>query len=403
MAFQEFTGKEYLKIDIANNFGLDKENWDTRIVWFDQNESQLHALLKQAEEPALFYAGLVAWEKAQKGEPSGYPISLDATASGIQILAVLAGDRKAAELCNVVDTGRREDAYNVIYKDMNDKTGNTGRIDRKLTKKAIMTSFYGSTAQPKNVFGEGELLTLFYDTMVERAPGAWEINESMLAIWDPTKLENSWILPDNFHVKVKVMKEIGQTVHFLNEPYDVRYSVNAPIEGGRSLGANLVHSIDGMIVREMGRRCMYDPNRVKAVRRALKSDMFKKPGRTDRNQDKMVMLLWKHYVDSGFLSARILDYLDNENIIHTGTKEIEALLDSMPAKPFELLTVHDCFRCLPNYGNDLRRQYNEILALIAESELLGFTVSQIVGRNVTVNKIDPGLSKDVREAQYALS
>ena len=35
MAFQEFSGKDYLRIDIANSFGLDKEDWDVRLAWFD--------------------------------------------------------------------------------------------------------------------------------------------------------------------------------------------------------------------------------------------------------------------------------------------------------------------------------------------------------------------------------
>src|SRR6516225_5705906 len=111
---QTFTGQEYLKIDIANSFGYDKLSWDARIAWFDANESHLPALVAQAEEPALFYAGVKAWEKAKSGKPTGYPISLDATCSGIQILAALACDRKAAKICNVVDTGKREDAYTSI-------------------------------------------------------------------------------------------------------------------------------------------------------------------------------------------------------------------------------------------------------------------------------------------------
>ena len=187
MAFQTFTGREYLKIDIASSFGFDKQDWDDRIAWFDSNEHQLHALVAQAEEPALFYAGLIAWEKAKSGKPSGYPISLDATCSGIQILAALCCDRKAAEMCNVVDTGKREDAYVSIYQDMVTKLGDTAKIDRKLTKRAIMTAFYNSVAMPKSIFGEGELLSTFFTTLEEDAPGAWEITQTMLAIWDPTR------------------------------------------------------------------------------------------------------------------------------------------------------------------------------------------------------------------------
>src|SRR4249919_3339607 len=102
MSFQAFTGKDYLKIDIANNFGLDKEDWDIRLSWFQENEPNLDKMIKQAEEPALFYAGVQAWKRAKQGKPCGYPISLDATSSGIQFLACLTGDRKAAKLCNVV-------------------------------------------------------------------------------------------------------------------------------------------------------------------------------------------------------------------------------------------------------------------------------------------------------------
>ena len=100
---QTFTGREYLKIDIASNFGLEKKSWAERLAWFDQNESQLLKLLPQAEEPALYYAGVKAYEDVKAGKPTGYMISLDATSSGLQLLAALTGDRSAAQLCNVVD------------------------------------------------------------------------------------------------------------------------------------------------------------------------------------------------------------------------------------------------------------------------------------------------------------
>lgn len=405
MTFQAFTGCEYLKIDIAGSFGLDKKTWDERIAWFDENEAQLHALVPKAEEPALFYAGVKAWEACKAGKPSGYPISLDATCSGIQILAVLAGDRRAAEICNVVDTGARRDAYVSIYQDMTTTLGETAKIDRKLTKAAIMTAFYSSTAVPKRVFGEGELLEVFYKTVADNAPGAWEINQTMLAIWDKTALENSWILPDNFHVKIKVMSQTKEMVQFLNEPFEVTYYQNQPMEGGRSLGANMVHSIDGMVVREMQRRCNYNPAMIIDLLDKAEDHRVRGSGGRgrDRDADALVAKLWEHYLVTGFLSARILTYLDEFNLGMIDWDPVGDLISSLPATPFEIISIHDCFRCLPNYGNDLRRQYNLLLAKIAESDLLSSIISQICHRPILAGKLDPNLAQDIYEANYALS
>ena len=401
MAFQEFTGRQYLKIDIANNFGLDKEDWDVRLAWFDENESRLDTLVKQAEEPALFFAGITAWKKVCKGEPTGYPISLDACSSGIQLLACLTGDRKAAALCNVIDTGHREDAYTGLYQSMLNRIGEGAKISRKDTKQAIMTAFYSSTAVPKKVFGEGALLDIFYETMREECPGPWEVTETMLAIWDNTALMNEWVMPDNFHVKIKVMGNVTDYVQFLNEPFEVNYSVNQPIEGGRSLGANMIHSVDGMLVREITRRCDYDPEQITKIKRWVNECR----GGTSRSreEDKMVMRLADLHRESGFLSARVLQYVDPANMGHIEPGALLSLVQSLPAKPFQVLSVHDCFRVLPGYGNDLRRQYNRLLAEVSRSDLLSFLVSQIVKCRITVTKLDPDMFNDILETNYSLS
>lgn len=148
---QKFTPLEYLKIDVASNFGLDKEDWSTRIQWFDDNEHQFPQLLQliasgqstagtlldKAEQPALFYAGLEAYTQAKKGEPISYPISLDATASGAQILAILIGCEKSAQNCNVISTGHREDLYSNAYKAMLPIVQDTAKITRQQLKDAI--------------------------------------------------------------------------------------------------------------------------------------------------------------------------------------------------------------------------------------------------------------------------
>ena len=80
---QLLTAKEYLKVDIANNYGLDKKTWDERISWFDENEANLLNLVDEAEESALFFAGVNAWKDMKAGKPIGYAVALDATSSGL--------------------------------------------------------------------------------------------------------------------------------------------------------------------------------------------------------------------------------------------------------------------------------------------------------------------------------
>lgn len=400
MAFQTFTAVQYLMIDIASNFGHEKETWDYRLNWFNQNQHQLDKLLHQAEEPALYFAGISAWKDYLAGKPSGYPISLDATASGLQILAALACDRKAAEICNVVDVNQRMDAYTVVYQAMCDRLGDRAKIDRKETKLALMTHLYTSVAIPKEVFGEGELLKVFYQVVSDMLPGADELNKAFLSIWNPKAMSHDWVLPDNFHVKVKVMDTLSERAIFMNRTIDVLRRVNQPMEEGRSIGANLIHSIDGFMVREMTRRCNYDSNQIALVQEALASGLGT---RTDREQDKLLQILWGHYQASGFLSARVLDLIDKDNVGLINRQAILGLIKSLPNKSFQLISVHDCFRCLPAYGNDLRIQYKLLLSEIARGQMLSFLVSQLVGHHIKAEKLDPTLYVDILSSNYALS
>lgn len=404
MTFESFTGKQYLKIDIASNFGLDKALWQERLDWFDKHEDQLLNMVNQAEEPALFYAGVKAWEKVKAGEPIGYMISLDATSSGLQLLACLTGDDKAASICNVIDTGKREDAYTRVYQWMCEKINDSQKIKREDTKQAIMTSLYGSQAVPKTVFGEGPLLLIFHEAMKTMAPAAWELNEAFLAMWNSKVSVYGWVLPDNFTVQIKVMDTVREYVNFLNEPFEVIFKEQRPIENGRALGANSTHSLDGMVVREMTRRCFYNADTIEKLKSLLDEDISSEPVESEPTEnDKLVGTLWSHYINSGFLSARILDVLDANNLRQVDRTIIRELIDSLPEKPFEVISIHDCFRCHPNYGNDLRRQYNNLLALIAKSDLLGFLVSQIMGQPIKVKKQKIDLYKDIYESNYALS
>ena len=159
--------------------------------------------------------------------------------------------------------------------------------------------------------------------------------------------------------------------------------------------------IDGMLVREITRRCDYDPDQLVKINRWVNECR----GGTSRSreEDKMVMRLADLHRESGFLSARVLKYVDPANMGHIEPGALLSLVQSLPAKPFQVLSVHDCFRVLPNYGNDLRRQYNQLLAEVSRSDLLSFLVSQIVKRKITVTKLDPDMFDDILETNYSLS
>ncbi|MCR5535812.1 MAG: hypothetical protein K6F05_00180 [Succinivibrio sp.] len=56
-----FTGKEYLMMDVASMFGLDKRTWGERLNWFNAHEPELEKLVSQADEPNCYLAAVNAY------------------------------------------------------------------------------------------------------------------------------------------------------------------------------------------------------------------------------------------------------------------------------------------------------------------------------------------------------
>lgn len=64
---KKFSGWEYLLIDLANQFGLDKLVFEERIQWATDNLGQLEALAEQAETQPLYHKAMqavLAWLKS---------------------------------------------------------------------------------------------------------------------------------------------------------------------------------------------------------------------------------------------------------------------------------------------------------------------------------------------------
>jgi hypothetical protein len=330
-----FTPIEYIKIAVANTFGLDKLLWEERLDWFDgtRTKSKFEDLVLEAKEPMMFRKMYQLYSDAMCGIPTGSLIGLDATSSGIQILGALSACRKSCENSNLIDTGERRCAYVMGAKFMSNVTGRT--ITRDMMKDPLMTHFYASTEQPKLLFGEGTPeLKAFYEMLAEEFTGADESMSDIASCWNPNALYHKWTLPDGHTAYVPVMEAVDKRIEVdeLNHTtFTQRVYVNQPSEYGRSLPSNVTHSVDGYVVREMVRR-------------------GKKQG-------------------------------------------------------FVVLPIHDSFWCLPQYCNQMRQNYNNILAEICEMDLLSKILTEITGEVIEIipHSDRKELANDIRNANYSLS
>lgn len=204
-----YTGFQYLFIDVAGQYGLDKLLFEDRIQWATDNLDILESLVDTAETKPLYMKAVQAIRKAQKGIPTGHLVGLDACCSGVQVMSAITGCIAGATATGLIDPNVRADAYTQTTKVMNELLHDQGisvDVPRADAKQALMTSFYGSKAKPKEIFGEDTPeLSAFYQAAMQVAPGAWDALQELLQSWQPYALYHSWKLPDGFDAKVKVV------------------------------------------------------------------------------------------------------------------------------------------------------------------------------------------------------
>ena len=176
------TGMHWLKVHLANTYGLDKKPYDERVQWVDDNKDMILRVASDptdnfadwvwCDSPFEFFAACDAYMRGLMGEPVHLAIQLDATCSGIQMYSGLLRDREGAESVNVVGENRQDiyqmvaDKVNQHLRDNNfsqwieyiDGEGKThslhaepvgksmaGNITRSIVKRNVMTVPYSVT------------------------------------------------------------------------------------------------------------------------------------------------------------------------------------------------------------------------------------------------------------------
>ena len=249
-------GEPNLYIAIANHAGMDHLTWTDRHNWA-RNQS-LDSI--DWKEPILGRKAVRALMATQHCMSTGYVMSLDATSSGLQVMAILSGCTDTAAQVNIVDPDKRVDAYTTIAIEMNKHLSKP--VPRKIVKQAAMTHFYNSRATPKRLLSDEELKA-FYTVIEGFLPGADRVMDAINECWDVNAQSHEWVMPDGHHVYVPVVEAISG-VYSDAELGDIplRWLHQTNSDNYRSLCPNIIHSVDGYVAREMIRRCNFQLSHV---------------------------------------------------------------------------------------------------------------------------------------------
>lgn len=416
---QKFTGYEYLLIDAANNYGLDKKLFGERIQWATENLDQLEELAegKQWKKRPLYLKAVGAIRKAQAGQPTGHMVGFDAVNSGMQIMSTLTGCIAGATATGLIDPNKRADAYTECTDIMSKILGTLMSHDRDDIKASVMTVLYGSKNEPKKMFGKDTPeLQAFYKAMWQLAPGACELLQDLLDSWQPYALTHEWTLPDGYRARVKVMQKVENVRIEVDEldhsTFTYEYYINEGSESGLSNAANVIHSIDSYVLRCLVRRCNYRTELIQWASHHIQTLLMERHiGTSIESSDDWLnedfLRLRGRYEATNMPDIRILDHAQEWELRAMTTAHLKGLAGiinrMLEHKQFPIICIHDQFNSHANNMNHLRQHYFNIFAEMADSTMLDDILSQLHGTPGIFPKKSTNLAAKIRGSNYALS
>lgn len=417
---KQYSAFEWICIDIANQNGLDKKLFEERVQWVKDNMNQLQVLSTESKERPLYVKAVMALHSAMRGQATGHLVGLDATCSGMSIMSVLTKCYNGCLATNLINPDVRNDAYTMVTNAATILLGSPGaEVSRNDAKQATMTALYGSQATPREIFGEDTPeLDAFYAGLESVAPLAVELLGDLRNAWQPFALEHRWILPDNFHAVIPVMQKIEGARVEVDElghsTFSYDYYVNEGTKKDLKLVANVTHSFDAYLVRSMERRCNYNPLEISRalsllrIVRDMRADGSAYELSINEASEKMHVYL-ERWESSQVPDVVILPLLTRDNVQYMSDKHMLQLIriaEEMLVHPsFEIVTVHDEFKCHPNNCNQMRFHYVSILADLARGRALEDVFEQITGHTPHYDRAMCGeeLAELILNSNYAIS
>ena len=288
-SFVDETAIDWLKFHVATQFGLDKAPIKERIKWVEDNEELItkiatHPIENQhewevADEPWQFLAACEEYYACVitcSRHYTGLPIAVDATCSGLQILAGLARDASTAKLVNVLPSDKPQDAYKVIAEASKPNIPKCLHDvwDRKCTKRTVMTVPYNAkpfsnrgyireALAEKHVEVHKDVLTKVVSAvrqaMDEVVPGPmavmkW-IESTVAELIKQGATQITWTTPSGFTVTQRLMKPDVEKLRLklLGTVTKVHVAVGDSDEVDlmhhkNATAPNLIHSLDASLL-----------------------------------------------------------------------------------------------------------------------------------------------------------
>ena len=285
--------EEWLAFQTATTFGLDKATMAERLEWVRNNHDLITKVAidpignlsewEDVEEPWQFMASChelyhccIACDK----QTTGLMVAVDATCSGLQILAGLAKDQSTASLVNVCPSDKPSDAYKAVAEEAKKylPTELHPWCTRRTSKRTVMTIPYNATKSSSWTYVREALVEQGFEptkdqvTMVVNAiylsmdaivPGPMRVMR-----WIKTQVGQyirsgadhiEWTTPSGFVVNQKRNKKEVQCMKLqLMGSTKVTVSVGegdpCPTRHKSSTAPNLIHSLDASILHETFQR-----------------------------------------------------------------------------------------------------------------------------------------------------
>lgn len=398
--FKAFNVEEYLRLNLANALGLDKENQEERLhqifllkyqygSWIAIMNAIKNGLI-DADEPAAAYATAKALHSYHLGHKIGLLCHWDATSSGAQFIAAMTLDIRAAWLANLFSLdGKEQDRENFylwVYHEFKKFCEESGKaLDPNLTYKqvkngAIMVWFYGSDDGPKQTFGE-ELKPLFDQFMATMFPGLKWFHDMLIRFHRKDVDHYSWRLPDGMLCDFPLMKEVTYNVPFAGDIVQVTMEIQSPVEHTRAIAANMVQSFDAFLAREVILSANPPIGKLNWIKRNIDHCGLSTEGGNPKLMD--LLALGKKF---NFYSLQIVfECKDRFDLAGVPRDVMEELLSQFSPKTYSIFPIHDCFMVRPDHSNLVREQYIYNLYKFARSATFGnYVLEQILGRPVKI-------------------